>query len=973
MRVIIRQICLIGLLIVSTPALAYDPRTHADLSAAAVNQSVLAMDSPLLPDLGLKPFSANQQFFISSLTGRRTIIQHIRNGANIEDSFIRSLNHFYNPLTQRSLLGVPSPSWALEDRGDIDDQSSSFKGARGYFYHAMTSSDADEREKYFGLTFETLGNVIHHPQDMAQPQHVRDDEHCDIFLCKVIGRHNPSAYESYVFNLAKPRVTGYPSIFTMADPTSFTTARNLWTTSDGKGIADYTNRNFVSAGTNFRGTENDIQPAPGFPSPNGLGAVIEKRQITDPDLRGPKGSNQPLEGAVYFIQTPVKDNLTGESVLARTSTFSIFDADLMQAGQEAVFSLNEYIYKAASDLLTNRAVAYSAGLIDYFFRGRLEAEDADYTDTGIALRVRNAIDSRKTPAWKEEILKNGGTLVLVSEYKPVNGANNVIRASSAPVALAEDLQPGKTSRQMYSFSIPEIPDDAAEVKYWLVYRGQLGQEDGAVAVGRVEPTSGFLVTPSATPPDGIAGTRLIYHAWGKWRLSKQSGLRAGNIDWKGDYVNGKPTKTLTWQGPPARYFPLVRGYPFSEEIYRRGKVYAVAPLPVLGAAITRDDQGDSWLIAVCSDGTTDVVYRRPNKASNSPVMHDPQTNPEGWKEIGSYPGGTGYREANRPWFFNASGTQAVTLREVEPEQDPTLISGSVKTVMLELQLSNAAIATIVARDNGTGWNRVKTAIYNSTDSSAASSLIADGSGRYVVGVDYRENTLVTCDLRLEESENSNASWTAGSSYITYKGQTQGRYRQTLECGGTAQDLWDEQFDGQLAVTSGPVGVREKTYRLKYVSIDYADARYGLIVAGEKEISEQESCIDANGQSKSIYKENDLITHGSRRMATFVFEYPSNQTYCDLPYDWVSGFNYGTISQRFYPTLYVGFSLTDGDWLIDQRETLLTSQTRGANHYDSNTGRVGTGEFYNRLDGADLGALFGNTASTTSYFPVWVVH
>lgn len=43
------------------------------------------------------------------------------------------------------------------------------------------------------------------------------------------------------------------------------------------------------------------------------------------------------------------------------------------------------------------AVAYSAGLIDYFFRGRLEGEDVEFTDTGIRLRVKYAIDAFDPP------------------------------------------------------------------------------------------------------------------------------------------------------------------------------------------------------------------------------------------------------------------------------------------------------------------------------------------------------------------------------------------------------------------------------------------------------------------------------------------------------------------------------------------------------------------------------------------------
>ena len=41
---------------------------------------------------------------------------------------------------------------------------------------------------------------------------------------------------------------------------------------------------------------------------------------------------------------------------------------------------HKYNYDAQADLLIPRAVAYSAGLLDSFFRGLIEAEDARYSE-----------------------------------------------------------------------------------------------------------------------------------------------------------------------------------------------------------------------------------------------------------------------------------------------------------------------------------------------------------------------------------------------------------------------------------------------------------------------------------------------------------------------------------------------------------------------------------------------------------------
>jgi hypothetical protein len=788
----------------------------------------------LLPSLGLKPFAAEQKFFISSLTGSRTIADHVRNGARIEDSFARSLNHFYNPLTQSSLLGIPSPDWALEDKKDVSDQFSSFKNAREHFYRALTSSDTDESEKYFGLTFETLGNVIHHPQDMAQPQHVRDDEHCDIFPCKVIGRHNPSAYELYALNLRGALVvSGYPSIYSLPSPGPFTTTRSLWTTPDGKGIADYTNRGFVSAATNFRGTETNIQHVPGFPNPNGVGAVIEKRQITDTDLRGPKGPNQPLEGALYFIQTPVKDNLTGESVLSRTSTFSIFDADLMQTGQEAVFSLNEYNHKAASDLLTKRAVAYSAGLIDYFFRGKLGAEDVTFTDGGISLRVKNAIDSQKTPAWQNEVLydKNSNGLAssftVAFDYQDSAGKTQHGASNPVPVRTTDTLAPAQVSADVYNFTLT-IPSEAKDVNYRLVFRGKLGQEEDSVAVGKVEPVSGFGVSPNYTPADGIGGTRAIFKRGGQWKLDERPNLVAGNIDWKGWYRNGRPTKVLSWSGPSIRYFPESRDWRRAA-IYRDGEVFDYAPADVLAAAVARDTAGVEWVVAICQEGSEDVVYRRLSAKKEPP---DPR---EQWQEIARLDAskddadqGITTSKADITWFFNGTGSAAQTMRAWRVNNAPYRGERRKRLkITLDDTLTGARLDNLGNLD---GFRETYTCS-GGYDSHGAGSVQSSfrGEGSYIIAVDYKDDREVLAKVRLDATYTSSSTVTiveiSKDNYVqTGKTNIDRSWTEYFEWGGQEQTHY---FDKKIYTASWSTASPARQDQVGTIDIRWKNYLYGL--------------------------------------------------------------------------------------------------------------------------------------------------
>jgi hypothetical protein len=129
-------------------------------------------------------------------------------GVKREDSpGIRALNHFYDPVHERGLrvpydlipLGMPSPRWGLEDESDVAGQNHSWKDAYGWLHLALTAPEKSDRDRCFATLFETLGRVVHHVGDKAQPEHVRDDAHLDFFgeKIEIRGLEDPSLYERY--------------------------------------------------------------------------------------------------------------------------------------------------------------------------------------------------------------------------------------------------------------------------------------------------------------------------------------------------------------------------------------------------------------------------------------------------------------------------------------------------------------------------------------------------------------------------------------------------------------------------------------------------------------------------------------------------------------------------------------------------------------------------------------------------------
>ena len=202
----IRHIAFVALLLLSGSAIAYEPVTHSEMSESALRRSVLGANQSTLAKYGLKPSieAVGNTFENTKGETNQSLIDLIRFGADWEDnrSLFQAPRHFYNPVDGSKLLpliGETSPDWALEDRGVKDGQPFSYRMMRRNFFKALTEANKADRDIAWGLTFQTMGHVIHHLQDMAQPQHVRGDAHCDAVPCVIpgglFGFYSPSIYE----------------------------------------------------------------------------------------------------------------------------------------------------------------------------------------------------------------------------------------------------------------------------------------------------------------------------------------------------------------------------------------------------------------------------------------------------------------------------------------------------------------------------------------------------------------------------------------------------------------------------------------------------------------------------------------------------------------------------------------------------------------------------------------------------------
>ncbi len=477
----------------------------------------------------------------------------------------RSLSHFFDPINNEKSIAPPgtinytAPSWALGlvdpfvvnpgvngQRHNhftiIDAYDAMYRALTGHYIDVgltpvspdpsgAAQTPAEIRQAYWATTFRALGDVMHLLEDMAQPQHTRLDAHNgQCTLLNGIAGHT-SIYEAYmearaegkdefkiirngeVVDSEKIITRGFnysaPAIIPM-----FNRARDYFSTEtgqaganpvNGRGLADYTNRGFFTVGTNIDSTRI-LNPNYSLPSivisdyTNGLNGY-GKQLIKDGDKQ---------ENYLTATVTDVNDGTAMPSVkISQESIWGDFLDDAVDSGVE--YSIPLEVLDERSDLVIPRAMGYSAGLINYFFRGRLEITPPDQyvyaiedyaTNTAgfdnIKLKIRNI--SADINAQAQDMAS--GTLVAVAKflrntcfqpdfsgdpYWPNYVSNEACRSNdfsnmdmlvSQPIDINIAISQTVAQEFSFDFSTNPIPYDATDLVIQVVYEGTIGSEYG---------------------------------------------------------------------------------------------------------------------------------------------------------------------------------------------------------------------------------------------------------------------------------------------------------------------------------------------------------------------------------------------------------------------------------------------------------------------------------------------------------------
>lgn len=455
----------------SSKAYSYTVPTHKELAGKTFELTRLNSDPELLKNLGLKPIAKGEEF-LDHRGAMLTIKELIEEGAQYEDRIPWFLNHFYDPANDVALVSYisdKSPDWIIDGVGGHDY---AYIKARDYYYKALTSAMEYERNDNWGLTFQSLGHIIHHIQDMSQPEHVRNDPHPPL--------PGSDWYEKWTE--AQVIENGIDSMIVPYGNVTFDTPREFWSggATDG-GIATFTNNNFVSKDSNFDMLNNEIVTHTDYilPVPNGInrseslesllgeqGRQLCEKLKNSPRLRVPAD----VTCDVDFVRTTVIDNyIQHVSDNNYASSYSVFDQYLtgfnktikryrQSGGSYTVnrkFTLNEFNFRSANSFLLGRAVSYGAGLIDYFFRGDIEL--------------------RLDPEGNGWIIVNNSNESLSGDFSLYYDDKQDIRHEIEDAQQTLNIPAGESSAA-FNFTTPTFPKPNKTGKYILVFKGVMGEE-----------------------------------------------------------------------------------------------------------------------------------------------------------------------------------------------------------------------------------------------------------------------------------------------------------------------------------------------------------------------------------------------------------------------------------------------------------------------------------------------------------------
>ena len=519
------------LLVIVHDVAAFKLETHRRLNLRAANASMVA---PYLRDELDVPSG------LESILRGQPVREWIRTGGAAEDLFLdsefngavnRSRHHFHNPLLPWTNAGLDSGCrvfpflpflsfpvtgqasihWAQSSAAQLaGGDDASWAAARNEFHRSLTlgaknalDENIPSREAAAARVFQILGQQMHLIADLAVPAHVRNDIHCgpasepfEVWAeSKGIGQSQnavPIRPGNGIFTVNVPisdDVAKVPAA-RLWDSDQYTLTNPQVTLSPTIGLAEFTNANFWS---------KDTVLSPSFPFP--ARTSIEQGDLFYTGTGHLRSYWVKARDGVTSLPNPDDPGAPGPP-FNRFAVATSLDAFLAPDLQAKKVQFDDAVHDQYAKLLFPRAIGYSAALLDYFFRGRLDVDVFADPDDPEVVQVRG------TNASGEPL--DAGTLRLYAD-DPAG-----VRTPLTPASPTADLTVTAAAGAPVVSAQFRMSPDAERVV--AVYQGTLGEE-------KPDPSRAF---PGAVVGKVLGGVRVeevfADAATQRWMLRTPTGV-----------------------------------------------------------------------------------------------------------------------------------------------------------------------------------------------------------------------------------------------------------------------------------------------------------------------------------------------------------------------------------------------------------------------------------------------------------------
>ena len=356
---------------------------------------------------------------------------------------------------------------------------------------------------------------MHLIQDASVPSHTRNDIHMIYHYESWVedvrnnwsAKYNswistPKTYDRSIFDLPPNPLAPIP-IAKIMDTDRYTRENQdiESTKSLAIGLAEYSNGNFFSEDTSFAGW---------YPFPNWVCVEPVPYQIVDPRdplrtvsrqyyKKDPKVACGETNGGLGYRLATV--GFLKDYVLTYFSPY----AQILRAFEKPALDAN--VYGDYASLLMPRALGYSAGLLEYFFRGKIQVTAVPVFQKNTIVYLRAKIKNL-TP---NETMKDG-IFTLTYSYRPTGSTEDIW--AQAPLVSSGTLEYGGDNQNPVEDTVIDFPlptpipkENYDSAKFTLAFWGTLGNEVGAV-IGKSLPLG--EVKFSEEWDNGLTGN----HNWG---------------------------------------------------------------------------------------------------------------------------------------------------------------------------------------------------------------------------------------------------------------------------------------------------------------------------------------------------------------------------------------------------------------------------------------------------------------------------